>query len=63
MFKFRVSWQQREETKKEIEVRIVHQHGKVAAVRRTREIEKMDGRKCRSDLGTKHTHRRAFAFE
>jgi hypothetical protein len=56
MFKLRVSWQQREETMKEIEVRTIHQHGKVAAARRTREIEKTDGRKCRNDLGTKHTH-------
>lgn len=56
MFKFRVSWQQKEETKKEIEVRTIHQHRKAAAARRTREIEKTDGRKCRNDLGTKHTH-------
>jgi hypothetical protein len=63
MFKFRVSWQQGEETKKEIEVRTMHPPGKVAAGRRKREIEKTDGRKCRNDLGTKHTHRRAFAFE
>jgi hypothetical protein len=57
--KCRVSWQQREETKKEIEVRTIDPHGKVTAARRRREIEKTDGRKCRNDLGTKHTQTQA----